>query len=60
MGKGLTKPPTGNNLVVYRFARVFFGAVASPFLLAATISTHLKKTATEVADNIREHLYVGG
>ena len=37
-------PPTDDNLVIYRFARVSFGVISSPFLLAASIEHNLAKS----------------
>ncbi|KAL7079170.1 hypothetical protein ACQ4LE_001254 [Meloidogyne hapla] len=39
--------PTGENLAVYRFCRVAFGVVSSPFMLAAVIRAHLAKFGPE-------------
>lgn len=47
-----------NNIQTYRFCRVPFGIISSPFLLAATIDHHLKKTDTYIAQNIRDNIYV--
>ncbi|XP_065891574.1 uncharacterized protein [Dysidea avara] len=46
------------NLDVYRFCRVPFGIICSPFLLGGTIKYHLKKIGTPVASQISENIYV--
>ena len=53
-----TKPPTGKNVVHYRFTSVFFGAVSSPFLLGATIDTHLRRAEGATAKKIQANIYV--
>uniref|UniRef100_A0A8D8VU26 Integrase catalytic domain-containing protein n=1 Tax=Cacopsylla melanoneura TaxID=428564 RepID=A0A8D8VU26_9HEMI len=47
-----------DNLVHYRFKRVPFGIVSSPFLLAATIKHHLSQISTEETKIISNSLYV--
>lgn len=42
----------------YRFCRIPFGIIASPFLLGAAIDHHLKKVGTSTAKNIRQNIYV--
>jgi len=51
------KEPTPENLQVYRFRRVAFGVVASPFLLHATIHNHLRQEKPEIATMIDRHMY---
>ena len=46
------------NLTVYRFCRVPFGIVCSPFLLEATLKFHLKKEGSAIANMIRDNIYV--
>ena len=47
-----------NNVQVYRFNRVPFGIICSPFLLAATQDHHLKRYENSVANSISENIYV--
>ena len=49
---------TDRNLDVYRFCRVPFGIISSPFLLAGTIKYHLKSIGTSVASQISDNIYV--
>ena len=49
---------TEENIQEYRFARVPFGIIASPFLLGATLQYHLAKDNSEVSQKILENLYV--
>ena len=45
-------------LDVYRFCRVPFGIICSPFLLAGTIKYHLRQIDTSVASKISDNIYV--
>ena len=47
-----------SNLVVYRFCRVPFGLICSPFLLGATLKFHLQNEGTPLALNILNNMYV--
>ena len=49
---------TEKALDVYRFCRVPFGIICSPFLLAGTIKYHLRKINTPVASKICDNIYV--
>ena len=40
----------------YRFKRIFFGAVCSPFMLFATLCRHLKEYKTSVSTDILKNL----
>ncbi|XP_066926074.1 uncharacterized protein [Clytia hemisphaerica] len=56
--KDVTKPVSNDNLMVYRFARVPFGIISSPFLLGATIQHHIEKSNTPIAQKIKDNIYV--
>ncbi|KAL7077898.1 hypothetical protein ACQ4LE_002943 [Meloidogyne hapla] len=56
--KDLTKPPEGENIQFYRFARVAFGVICSPYLLAGVIRYHLDKYGQGVASELANSLYV--
>ncbi|XP_052785982.1 uncharacterized protein LOC128221411 [Mya arenaria] len=47
-----------NNIQEYRFCRVPFGVVSSPFLLSATIEHHLDMYETEVAEKLKSDIYM--
>jgi len=46
------------NLQIYRFCRIPFGIVSSPFLLSATINYHLKRTESTTAEHLQREIYV--
>lgn len=56
--KDPNKLSTENNLQIYRFARIPFGIVSSPFLLSATVDYHLKHDGSETAIKILQNIYV--
>ena len=60
MVKGLAKSiDDSENIQVYRFCRVLFGAAPSPFLLGATINHHLDRHSDdEIARDIKDNIYV--
>ena len=47
-----------NNTQIYRFCRVPFGVISSPFLLAATIDHHVKKSNNGISRKIIDDIYV--
>lgn len=54
-----TKPErVEGNLSVYRFCRVPFGIICSPFLLEGTLKFHLKKEGSHTAKIICDNIYV--
>ncbi|CAG2195808.1 unnamed protein product [Mytilus edulis] len=46
------------NIQEYRFCRVPFGVISSPFLLAATIEHHVDMYNTPIAEKIKNNIYV--
>ncbi|KAK5967304.1 Integrase catalytic domain-containing protein, partial [Trichostrongylus colubriformis] len=54
-----TKPPTDDNIEIFRFTRVPFGITASPFLLAASILYYLRRDPNGTLNNeIEQNTYV--
>ena len=47
-----------NNIQMYRFCKVPFRIIFSPFLLAATIHHHLKNCNKDVSETIRKNIYM--
>jgi hypothetical protein len=50
--------PSLDNLATYRFRRVAFGIISSPFLLGATILHHLKRENSEFSQQLADNIYV--
>ena len=46
------------NIQEYRFCRVPFGVISSPFLLGATIHNHLEQYEHELAAKLKDDIYV--
>jgi hypothetical protein len=56
--KNTSKLSTEDNIQIYRFARIPFGIISSPFLLTATIEHHLRHEGSEIALHILNNIYV--
>ena len=56
--KDITDQNIKGNVQIYRFCRVPFGVVSSPFLLAGTIQHHLQNESNSIAEKIKDSLYV--
>lgn len=49
---------TKDNIEEYRFARVPFGVISSPFSLGATIEFHSDSYKTDVSEKLKDDIYV--
>ena len=56
--KDVSKPITDKNLEIFRFTRIPFGVISSPFILGSTIRHHLQRENNPVADKLAKDLYV--
>ena len=50
--KDIKNPPTPDNILTYRFTRIPFGVILSPFSLGATIKHHLEKKMSRILHKI--------
>ncbi|XP_053395800.1 uncharacterized protein LOC128555967 [Mercenaria mercenaria] len=46
------------NIQEYRFCRVPFGVISSPFLLGATVQSHMDTYNTDLAQQVKDNMYV--
>ena len=51
-------PVEKNNIQIYRFCRIPFGVISSPYLLSATIIFHLNKIGSPIAEKIKNNIYM--
>ncbi|MCG8044651.1 MAG: A17 family peptidase, partial [Candidatus Thiodiazotropha endolucinida] len=56
--KDIENPTARDNIQEYRFCRIPFGVISSPFLLGATIEHHLDSYGTDIANKIKNDIYV--
>lgn len=56
--KDINQPLSPKNTAIFRFRRVAFGVISSPFLLAATLQHHLKNYGSPIAKELEGSLYV--
>uniref|UniRef100_A0A914X9D3 Peptidase aspartic putative domain-containing protein n=1 Tax=Plectus sambesii TaxID=2011161 RepID=A0A914X9D3_9BILA len=56
--KNPKKPFSQENIQVYRFCRVTFGVISSPFLLSATLQHLLSQSGSSNASQLAENMYV--
>ena len=56
--KDFNHPPSAKNIEVYRFCRVPFGVITSPFLLQATIEHILHRSELPIANEIVNSKYM--
>ena len=56
--KDIKQPASPKNLVTYRFIRIPFGIISSPFLLGATIKYHLTPKDNQPGHNLSDNFYV--
>ena len=56
--KDINGKVTDNNIQIYRFARLPFGIIPSPFLHSATTEHHLDETNKTTAKQIKDDIHV--
>ena len=56
--KDISKPIDDDNLITYRFTRVPFGIICSPFLLSGSIQHYLRGLSVNYASKLLDDLYV--
>ena len=56
--KDIDDPVTSSNVITYRFCRIPFGVIASPFLLTATVNHHLNQMGGTLSEDIQRNTYV--
>ncbi|XP_052778713.1 uncharacterized protein LOC128216176 [Mya arenaria] len=57
--KDISSPSTDPyNIQEYRFCRVPFGIISSPFILGATMDYHLETCDSEIAQQLRDGIYM--
>lgn len=55
--KNPLKPPTEDNIQIFRYTSIIFGVISSPYILAAVIRYHLSKEGTSLASEIAKSCY---
>ena len=56
--KDISSPTNRENIQEYRFCRVPFGVISSPFILGATTEHHLESYENDIAEQLKNDLYV--
>ena len=56
--KDINRCATKDNIQTYRFTRLPFGIISSPFLRSGTISHHLELDASDTAIQVKDDIYV--